>query len=318
MKDSENPVLQGISNKSLIVSMRNPKLLCKEQKIPTVSIDGVTLGNEGGRKLFSYLGVGYSRVELVAKKYYEEKGYIASWSEGAVFILIRVALGALIINRMRHLIKVSDIHEHPYFNATDWEKLHDQYENDPGHIYSLVRGIFLSYSLLYPKRRIINPELQSSNKTSPEEYLKNSGLMFLDTPEKIAETARSILIELGNNLPLQEMRVHMETYAENAKKPVGSRIFSNFNKWNIDFAIKVVECLGIDFLGHELLEGGYIFSGLEDFDITLLDQEKKVLKFVEVKNKDGFTPYQISYIDMWLKRRNNIKWEFEVCFVNPT
>lgn len=317
MKKCENPAFEYISDKSLIELINTPYEICNKYKIPFIVLDDVLVRSEGRKKILSYMGSDYSRVELVAKRFYEEQGFYVSWNEGAVFHMIRAAVNAAIMNRLGSAVTVSRDTRHPFFTENDWIVLENIFEHDKAAAYHSMRGVMLGFKLLYPKVQVNNPDLDAGYPQTPEEVLVKSGLKFSDSLENISGLAIKALADIKENPPLEEYAKSMRVLIDERAKSQPKWQSNSYNDWSLDFALKVIETIGIDFMGHELLETGYTFTSLENFDLTLLDVVEKKLKFVEVKNKDGFTAYQLVDLDAWLSKRDEMNFSFEMCFVWP-
>ena len=313
MKTIDHPVLSYVEDLELIKMMNKPRDICEKYGINFVELDGVLNQSSGRSNSFLYKDKKYSRVELIAKQYYENQGYIASWNEGASFVLIRVAMDSEIIRRTKHLIDLPTTKESKIDNCeiSSWEDISKKGWHT---LASSARGTMANIKVFEEAKS--NPKISSPYLTL-ENLLANASCVFKTNPQKFLEEAAIALYEMESLNLLEEYKIHMQKYVADKTKNDKHRQYINYNEWSIEHALKLIEIFGINISGSNLLGHQSLTGSLEQFDLSLIDAVNRKMKFVEVKNNDGFTPFQIVALDDWLKHRNQVTADFEICFVKP-
>lgn len=297
-----------------------------------VFVEGVRSKKVGRFTEFEYEGKQYKRVELVAKAFYEKQGLEVSWSEGAAYALASAAINSAITRRISSSFEVSSKTAYIGGDAKSGiellglDDLAIAYEENLQEFRKLSYGTYrLACEALHRlNTRSFVPSLSSEymdESTLHEKLGTAPFIKVLETTESIVAKANEILTSLGENLEPQELLEHMNEHIahQNKRKArVQNTQYSNFNEWSAAFGLRLIEILGPQhfhngFAG--LIDGGTV--NMANFDLTIVDPQRKVIRFAEVKNSDGLTPFQTVYLEDWIGLPKNNRPEFEFCFVQP-
>ncbi len=257
---------------------------------------------------FRYGDATFSRVELVAKKYFESQGCIATWSEGAAFQFLRKAVklyicaglaGSYRYNRNIEITPRSSqnytwhLREDLSLDVADVVKFGDFLH---GHVYFDLAG-----AALPPARAtrqayfvaIIEPQPLFDLTVSKEELSNRYRALISALKDKAGAL-------LGPFLKLAQ-----QDYVATGLDKYGSSLYF------LEFACAVLD------------QGGYsaAYNELEvfevpgsNYDLTVFDPATKQLRFVEVKNRDKLTHGQTTSLLNYLK---DPVIPLELCIVRP-
>lgn len=333
---STHPILKSIKNQDLLDLASKPKLLCEKFNVPMVFVEGVKSKKIGRFTEFEYDGKPYKRVELVAKAFYEKKGLEVSWSEGAALVLVNAAINSAISRRLVDSFKVADSEQYVGVAAKtglderskevrtqSYEEQLREYEKLSFGTYKLVRHCIAMERR--DRRKLIDALVSDIDQVdqggSIDELNIAPFLKVVDSIEAISAKASKIQDSLMHSDLNEELIVHMNEFIEHDKRRMENnrtKVYSNYNEWSMAFALRIIELLGIGHFQNRFEESLTDNSSLmSSFDLTMLDTERKALRFAEVKNTDGLTPFQLLYLEEWINLPSNNRPEFEFCFVQP-
>lgn len=276
--------------------------------LPIKTIKNITQKVNGRSKSFIFQDKEFKRVELVAKAYYENLGYLVSWSEGFAIDLLEAALTAEVVSKVSKYFKISDTYlresSYQYEDLLKTQKLLET--SDPNSYYTLKSSIRALYNpSLIDANLIKYPDSQSSNDKKPafiellisEEEIKHKIQEAIDLV--IAEKN----IERIENSMLMHLKYMQELYS-NGILP------QNMNIWSLEFTKVIFSRVGFDkrFININT-QRNFICRG---FDLTLIDENNE-LTFVEVKNKDKFTLHQCISIGEYLENPSD---KIELCLID--
>lgn len=331
MKKIEDPAFDLVTNKELIELGKKPVELCKKYDIPYIFIDGVTSKKEGRTTTFEYKDKNYKIIELVALDYYKNLGYDGLFTDGSSVLMINQSIKAAVINRVKSLFELIPESEWVDINGNLSKFFSMLSPEEKAERYNKLRiafekfGVELLGSIKYylcSMRAISGSNSSKENyevdRQSALENFQKQAIKLLVKPEELKEEMLKKFEEIANDPPLEEFEKYMNEVIEEAKArypdPRMQYRILGMNEWSLNFALKVIKTVGIKYFGNFLREEIPDLTGsLSNFDLILLDEKNKSLKFVEVKNKDDFTPAQILYIDLWLKESPEKRGNFELC-----
>lgn len=299
-----------------------PELLFDELEFPVVSVEGV----EKIDGKFYYKGEQYSSVELVAKKFYEEQGFSASYSEGGALFLSFICVMSFICTRLKSKLRIAE----PVI-----------YKN--GKIFNRKNGV--PYDDIPPEvvcKKNLKWTNNFKNKNNLELAFEKGGYLFykeiaMDLDYYIGVTAskniyiindvsrktvRKYIFDFAKDLDcnfssyIEELKKYIHDFYDinNLSKGFGRSIYFNnlkFNNESFEFAIEIIKAIGaVNILKSYKKEGSFNVT----FDLTVIDSKNKKIRCVEVKNSDNFTQSQISSMHRFV---SSIFLQAELCLVRP-
>jgi hypothetical protein len=283
---------------------KTPKEAFEANGLPVVEVSGVTVEPP---RAFRYLNTVFSRVELVAKRFYEDQGCVASWNEGTAFNFIRDAVclyfcsGLSQCYRYNRNIETAGRSSKHTWNLADDLRLErvDVLNFEPflsGHLYFDLAGAAL-------------PPAPPSRQSYFESIIEPAPLFDLAvSKDDLAEQYRvlcSALTERTGALLAPFIAMTQQHYVARGQDKYGS------SPYFAEFANVVLE------------QGGFTnaFNGLEvfdvpchNFDLMVFDPKTGQLRLVEVKNRDKLTHGQLTSLFKHLKEP---VLPIELCIVQP-
>lgn len=333
-----NPVLNYVRDQDIIKLGGDPVRLCVHFGIPVSRVEGVVYSKTEKVANFNYNGNSFKRVELVAKKFYEDKGLEASWSEGAALVLVRVAINGAIARRISGLFKLMSLDEylaqfdnedlisvHRERLTTEHEKRERSFEERSTETYKLIRTHLRAIMLgdVSRQKSALDDDESDSPIGDSKKVFFTKPVQINQSPEVIKELVNSAYSSICEKPPLDELVEHMKNFIKHQQErysdPKSRYMMTNYSEWTVSFARRLVEVLGLRDFNFELIPGQESpFLCMERFDLNVLDVKNKSLRIVEVKNTDSFTPFQLVGIQGWIDLPPSIRPPFEVCVVQPT
>ena len=257
---------------------------------------------------FRYGNATFSRVELVAKKYYEDLGCLATWSEGVAFEFLREAVKFYICAGLSDSYRYNrniesaprssqnytwDLREDLSLDVADAGKFgHFLY----GHIYFDLAGTAL-------------PPAQATRQAYFEAIIEPQPLFDLTVSKRELSDQYKALISALNDKAGDLLRpfvaLAQQHYVATGADKYGS------SPYFLEFACAVLD------------QGGYSAAYNEfevfevpgnNYDLTVFDPATKQLRFVEVKNRDKLTHGQTTSLLKYLK---GPVIPLELCIVRP-
>lgn len=302
----------------------NPEKIFLSLDLPITYIDDVELIKSGRNRIFKYKGRDLFSPEIVAVVYYENQGHIASWNEGMAFSMLRDAfrrtLTCNLFDQLEYVgVKNEALLATPLYDSKEnraitrtellLTKNNDYLETRRPKQESVERS-HLSEKQAIEKRdnfpigiqKLLNKQVEwirflldakvsIRSKCEPEELIN----LFLRNVDNTRADKSQLLNEL--RLPNQ---------AED-----GVDFLQKFaNEWTMKFARQVINECDFDYLLHELFK----FSRLSPrWDLTVIDQVTKKLRYIEVKLNDNFTEFQLNELPIHLEDGGTL----ELCKITP-
>jgi hypothetical protein len=285
---------------------KTPKEMFAAYRLPVVEVLGV---NAEPPRSFKYQDTIFPRVELVAKRYYEDQGYLATWSEGIAFRFMREAVSLYICAGLASSYRYNrNIETNPrssrnhtwslpedlHLEATDVMLFRPFLE---GHVYFDLAGIAL-------------PPAPPSRLDYFESIIEPSPLFdLLISKAELAERYASLVAALKN-----QAGGLLNPFVSMAQQQYVAKGFDKYGSspYFKEFANAVFESGGYSTACNELevfMVPGY------NFDLMVFDPKIKQLRFVEVKNRDKLTHGQTMSLVEYLK---DPVLPLELCLVQPT
>lgn len=334
-----NPIHEYIDDPKMIEIAKKPERFCEHYGIPVTRIVDVSAEKTGRLTTFTYKGNPYKRVELVAKAHYEAQGLEVSWSEGVSILLIKVSIMGALARRIKDTFSMKSIDEYlpdkplSFLDQLDhermslsYEKFKSEFEQASVGCYSLMKSHFRNS--MTPTSESFKNKLEST--TSESELIESRPIITqqylfhqIHDPDLVRLRLKIAFDEIKAHPPIDELIEHMNNYIceEQVKYSAPSQKYqlAKYNDWTIQFARRLIEVMGLEiFSVDSFLDVRDDPAIMSVSDLTVLDPVAKVLRFVEVKNEDGFTPLQLFHLQEWLKMSNEIRSPFELCLVQPT
>lgn len=330
-----HPVLEYVTDQEILKFGNKPLQLCEHFGIPTSRVEGVSEIKVGRSTTFEYQCNSFKRVELVAKRFYENQGYEVSWSEGAALVLLRMAINGAIARRTADLFEVTPFDEHSPPESysglasehrermlADHQKRESAFEERSTATYKLIR-MHLREVMLGEQS---SPKALAENDGSTSQVgltkfpFWNQPVKMIESPETVRERVLLAYENINEQPPLDELVEHMQNFIKQQQErysaPNLKYRIANYSEWTVAFARRLIEVLGLRSFNSELIPVQVDpFLCMEGFDLTVLDVKNKSLRFVEVKNTDSFTPFQLVSIQEWIDMAPSIRPPFEVCLV---
>lgn len=283
----------------------NPEKIFEKFNLPAINIGNVKCQGSGFKKTYEWNGKQYKRPELVAKAFYEEKGYLVSWSEGvgwgivikSLLALLSLSMGRffeVVDTREQELVwarsaaehlefnfKIHELHGPPLFYEKALKRVEDNYRERIARL----KGENNTYE--YKMREIIIA-IHNNDDVMLRKHLNNYKLQTtLDINLLRVKLAESVE-EISNEKNLELI--------ENFYPEIGQIIFNeyrdkyNLTEWTIKFAKDILAKLDWKIIYSKYLDacGHYEVR----FDLTVIDADRNDIKFVEVKVNDKFTEFQ--------------------------
>lgn len=289
----------------LLSRYKTPKDAFDALGLPVTVVAGVTA--ESSRS-FQFGEDTFSRVELVAKRYYETQGCLASWNEGVAFEFIRQAVNFYVC------AGVSQVYRYNPNIATDGRSSAHHSWNLPADLHiehsdAAKYAIFLTGHLYFDLAGVALPPAPPTRLAYHETIVAPVPLFDLAvSKEALAAHYHGLIKALEDQAgellaPFVEM-AHQAYVATGADK-YGS---SPYHK---EFAQAVLK------------QGGYVpaFNELEvfevpgsNFDLMVFDPSSRQSRFVEVKNRDKLTHGQAGSL---CKHQIAPGLPLELCLVQP-
>jgi hypothetical protein len=334
-----HPIHEYIDDPKMIEIAKKPELFCEHYGIPVTRISDVSAEKTGRLTTFTHKGNPYKRVELVAKAHYEAQGLEVSWSEGVSILLIKVGIMGALARRIKDTFSMKSIDEylpdkptslldqgHYEVMSSSYEKLKSDFEQASVGCYTLMRN----HLLITMTPTSVSPKNELESTTSEPELIESKSIVTQNSLfhkihdlELVRLRQKMAFDEIKAHPPIVELIEHMNNYICEQQlrysAPNQKYKLVNYNDWTIQFARRLIEVLGLEIFSVDnfltVTDNPTIMSVS---DLTILDPVAKVLRFVEVKNDDGFTPLQLFHLQEWLKMANEIRSPFELCLVQPT
>lgn len=328
-----NPKYEYIQDQEMIALSQNPERFCEKYGIPVSKILNVSIIKNGRSNTFEHKGKPYKRVELIAKAHYEEQGFEVSWSEGISVLLVTVSISAAISRRVKDAFTMKSIDEYLidtpssiHFKdllkdkASRYEKYKADFEQGSIACHQLIHSHLLKSRPRKTEGLKTNLDISSNDSELDESVANDSRHDLFHTIkdlELIHIRMQKAFEEIKANPPIDELMEHMNNFVniqrERYSAPHMNFRLVNLNEWSIQFARRLIEIIGL-----EIFYSDKFSTVMSVSDLTLLDPVSKVVRFVEIKNKDGFTPTQLLHLQSWLKLSSEMRCSFELCLVQPT
>lgn len=283
---------------------KTPKEAFAAYGLPVTVVPGVRA--EPPRS-FRYGDATFSRVELVAKKYYEDQGCLATWSEGVVFEFLREAVKLYVCAglagsyRYNRNIEIAtrcseftwDLREDLCLEVADAVKFGHFLD---GHVYFDLAGVAL-------------PPARATRQAYFEAIIEPQPLFDLIVSKQELSNQYTELISALKDKAGELLRP-FAALAQKQYVATGSDKYGS-SPYFLAFACDVLD------------QGGYsvAYNELEvfevpgnNYDLTVFDPKTKQLRFVEVKNRDKLTHGQTTSLLQYLK---DPVIPLELCIVRP-
>lgn len=273
-------------------SPKNPEKLFQSLMLPIEKIKVDAVSGSGFKRTFEWEGKKFSRPELVAKSFYEAKGYKVSWSEGVAFSLALDALQYELADRLKENFDVAprkiytDNELELLINGNNAAKerileLNEREKNRPAMLKAGGRD---AAKVLAPAFRTLLSKKAETNFDHIEEWLK-----YKCTRDEIKEIFFETLKDVVHNKPADSLIQWLPSLSELQSGNQNDKW--KYTEWSILFAKELLTEFPRSFIYNYILERGGFQS--QRFDLSLFNLENGEIKFVEVKLDDNLTKMQI-------------------------
>lgn len=294
---------------------KKPEIFCQHFNIPITIIKDVRLIEHGKTKSFEYLGKTHKYVESIAREYYESLGLEVSWNEGIAVQFVEHACERALMKRIFRNFKIHSYESYTKQNSlltpnSDLEsrilkKIEDaklDFDRNDQWAHQRIREVVIS---LFSQLEWINSSLVTTREDP--EFTRR---LVIDEYEKL----------IAQPPPIDEIKIYIIEYMESQKEKYSAPHLKfnliKYNDWTLNFSLRLVEILGIKPFAHDPRNKNQLPMRVSD--LTVLDVKNKELRFVEVKNKDGFTQNQVFSLQQWLSTPASNRESFELCLVQPS
>lgn len=284
----------------------NPEKIFQELNLPVVVIDGVQIEGVGFKRTFTWNGKQYKRPELVAKAFYEAKGYQVTWSEGVAWGIALKGLMSMLSIKFSKYFEVKDLRsaeiEVAVSVAANKQELFEIHELHGPSLYIEVakKNVEDRYrdsvarlngenGLVETRIRSIAQAVYDGDEFSLKKHLDAFKLTTDFNINELKEKLQQVIQEIHLEKDVVSVEMYLPT--------VGDKLFNehtdkrNLNEWSIKFAGDVLRNMSWKKLYDRMFEsnGGYETR----FDLTAVNYSEDEVKFVEVKLDDKFTEWQM-------------------------
>ncbi|WP_300655908.1 hypothetical protein [Hydrogenophaga sp.] len=285
---------------------KTPKDAFEANGLPVFEVKGVAVEPP---RAFRYRDTVFPRVELVAKRFYEDLGCIASWNEGTAFKFIRDAVSLYFCAGLSHCYRYNrNIETDPRTsNAKAWNRS-DDLHLDNADVLRFESP--LSAQMYFDLAGDALPPAPEARKEYFKEIIKPAPLFdrIVSKGElsKAYTALRSALTAQTGPLLLPFVTMAQQHFVARGQDKYGS------SPYFLEFANQVLE------------QGGFkpAYNELEvfdvpghNFDLMVFDPTTKEVRFSEVKNRDKLTHGQLVSLFKHLK---DPVLPIELCIVQPS
>ena len=303
----EKRIEDGYAIHQLLESMPNvPEKIFEKFDLSIITIDNVLIEGSGFKRVFTWNGKTYKRPELVAKAYYEQQGYMVTWSEGVAWGIVIKALEKIFcveFGKYFNLIDDRDQQLEKLFGMISRKRFHpDQFsdkEGDDKYKKIAEKQVNDEYTKRFNKINGIEGQCElrlldiaqsifDKDEVAFNKFIKMSKLECKNSFKELNELMNDLIINLQKNIKIECLEIYFPK--------VGDIIFNaerdkyNLNEWSIQFAKDLLLKLSwVDVYNKHFAS---CRNFITRFDLTLIGVDTNEVKFVEVKVDDSFTMFQ--------------------------
>lgn len=282
-------------------------------------IEGVSIAGAGRVRKLSYAGKEHWCPEVLARAFYEELGYISSWSEGLALQMVFDAIEELLKLKLLSHLRTGDIKQELLETAQNrekksnetWQKLVDlnpeRAKNGEPSI-NLVKKLREKASK--EQREGISPIdlsaivylLRENSLERAQEYIDSLPTIRSNLNiEELAQSFKSQVSTISESNDKNIIKKHINKLTPNDNKSDRTNFFRT--DYTYEFALEIVEFCTPSILMHEYLAS----SGLAcRFDLTLINKDTRKFRYIEVKLDDGLTKAQLRDMPNYVKNNLDI------------
>jgi len=290
----------------LLARHRTPADLFEHYGLPVTRVPGVISVTA---REFHYDFAEFKRVELVAKRYYENQGCLANWSEGTSFSILRDAFRDCLLSGLANCYRYTEniLTDRRTAGAT-WNLDNDWLlANGDAHAYAPYLTAYVYFDLA---GQVFEPPTEGQAEFE-RSMVRAAPLFELAVPvQKLAERYHSQLDSIR-----QSMSVMLSHYIKARAKKFADSGLDKYGSANYieEFLLKAMETMVYQPALNPVAVHDVYCSG---FDLLVFDPSTGLLRFVEVKNKDKLTHGQLTNLLKYL--RSNMPYpQVELCVVQP-